>query len=684
MRRDVASCLGALLSVASLAAGGAHATPMPLQPRDLFSLNWASDPRFRPDGGMLAYVRISNDIMTDVGRRSIWLIDTRTGVQTPLAAGDHDASAPRWSPDGARIAYTAASGEGTAELLVRWLSSGQTARVARLERPPHDVGWSPDGKRLAFVMDEPGQVETLGVPIAKPPGAVWAEPLKVVNEINYRADGVGELKPGRRHLFIVDADGGAPRQITFGDTDDAGPLSWSPDGKTVLFTGKRDKDWQLAGFRSAIYRVDVASGALTRLTMQEGPDAEAEYSPDGRRIAFVGYDDHLRGYENAHVYVMDADGQNRRQLAPALDRSLADPHWSADGKAVYADYVDHGVTKVARLGLDGSLTDVAAGLGGESLNLPYTGGAYAMARDGAIVFTQGAPDEPPEIAIARGSQIRRLTDLNGDLFAARTLAKVEPLPVLSPFDKHPVDAWIATPPGFDPARKYPLILEIHGGPFASYGPVFSTDDQLYAAAGYVVVFANPRGSTSSGEAFANGIDHAYPGYDYDDLMGAVDAAIARGFVDPDRLFVTGGSGGGVLTAWIVGKTHRFRAAVTQKPVINWSSEVLTNDLYPWMAKYWFGKMPWEDPQGYWARSPLSLVANVSTPTLVVVGDQDLRTPDGESEQYYGALRLRGVPTGLVKVPGAFHDMAARPSHAASKAEAVLAWFARYDVGAAKP
>jgi len=246
-----------------------------------------------------------------------------------------------------------------------------------------------------------------------------------------------------------------------------------------------------------------------------------------------------------------------------------------------------------------------------------------------------------------------------------------------------VDAWIITPPGFDPARKYPLILEIHGGPFASYGPTFATDDQLYAAAGYVVLYVNPRGSTSYGDVFANGIDHAYPGLDYDDLMSAVDGALAKGFVDPNRLFVTGGSGGGVLTTWIVGKTHRFRAAVSQKPVINWSSEVLTTDLYPWMAKYWFGNLPWEDPQGYWKRSPLSLVGNVTTPTLVIVGTSDLRTPDSEAEQLFDALQIRGVPTGLVQVPGAYHDMAARPSHAAQKAEAVLAWFARYDTSPAQ-
>ena len=273
--------------------------------------------------------------------------------------------------------------------------------------------------------------------------------------------------------------------------------------------------------------------------------------------------------------------------------------------------------------------------------------------------------------------VRQLTRLNEDLFAGKRLARVEPLPAVSSYDKRPIDAWIVLPPNFDPSRKYPLILEIHGGPFSSYGPMFSTDDQLYAANGYVVVYANPRGSTSYGEAFANLIHHDYPGHDYDDLMSVVDAAVAKGFVDPDNLYVTGGSGGGALTAWIVGKTGRFRAAAAQKPVINWSSEVLTSDLYPWMAKYWFGNLPWEDPQGYWKRSPLSLVANVTTPTLVVVGTSDLRTPDSEAEQLFDALQIRGVPTGLVQVPGAFHDMAARPSHSAQKAEAVLTWFSRY-------
>jgi dipeptidyl aminopeptidase/acylaminoacyl peptidase len=329
--------------------------------------------------------------------------------------------------------------------------------------------------------------------------------------------------------------------------------------------------------------------------------------------------------------------------------------------------------------MDGKIEQIAEGLAGTELDRPYTGGSFSVSDGGLVAFTMGAPDHPADVgvAVAKGGT-RRLTRLNDDLFLGKSLAKVEHLDVASSADKRPIDAWMALPPGFDPAKKYPLILEIHGGPFSAYGPVFSTDDQLYAAAGYVVLYANPRGSTSYGAEFANLIHHAYPGQDYDDLMSAVDGAIAKGFVDPNQLFVTGGSGGGVLTAWIVGKTGRFKAAAVQKPVIDWASFALTADDTAFFAKYWFGKMPWEDPEGYWKRSPLSLVGNVSTPTMIVVGEEDYRTPDSEAEQYYEALQLRGVPTALVKVPGASHGgLAARPSQSAAKASAILAWFDRY-------
>jgi acylaminoacyl-peptidase len=296
-----------------------------------------------------------------------------------------------------------------------------------------------------------------------------------------------------------------------------------------------------------------------------------------------------------------------------------------------------------------------------------------------VAYTAAGPERLADVSVVplRGGAPKRLTDLSGDLLSQRSLGKLEELWVPSSHDGMRIQAWVITPPGFDPAKRYPLILEIHGGPFAAYGPTFAAELQLYAAAGYVVVYVNPRGSTGYGKAFGNAIHHAYPGFDYDDLMSAVDAVIARGYVDTSRLFVTGGSGGGVLTAWIVGKTDRFRAAVVQKPVINWTSFALTADRYTFFWKYWFPGLPWEQQEQYWARSPLSLVGHVKTPTMVLTGEEDYRTPMSESEQYYQALQLQRVPTALVRVPGAGHGLDKRPSQLASKVAHVLAWFERH-------
>jgi dipeptidyl aminopeptidase/acylaminoacyl peptidase len=675
--------LAVVAAALTLAAGAgsaevAEAPGKTFGARDLFGLQAASDPQVRPDGGAIAYVRVANDIMTDRARRSIWLVDPAGGGQTPLVVDDNANMAPRWSPDGSRLAYVAAGTNG-AQLMVRWVAAGRDARVASLEEEPNDLTWSPDGKTLAFTMLIPDEAKPLAAPLAKPEGAKWADPLQVIDRVTYRADGEGFLKPGYRHVFIVSADGGQPRQLTFGKFDDAGPISFTRDGRAVLFSTNRAANWERDPQESEVYAVGVADGAMTRLTTRVGPDMAAVPSPDGSRIAYVGYDDaRRRGYENIRLYVMDRDGKNSRVLTGGLDRSIGAAQWAADGKSLIVSYEDSGATRLARVGLDGKVEDLATGLAGAGFDRPYTGGAISAGKSGLVAFTLGGPDHPADLAVWRAGKVQRLTDLNADLLAGKALGKVEALPVTSSFDRKPIGAWIVTPPGFDPAKKYPLILEIHGGPFSAYGPTFASDVQLYAAAGYVVVYSNPRGSTSYGEGFANEIDRSYPSHDYDDLMSVVDAAIARGFVDDRRLYVTGGSGGGLLTAWIVGKTDRFRAAATQKPVINWASEVLTTDGYAGMAPYWFGKWPWEDPQGYWARSPLSLVGNVKTPTLVVVGDHDDRTPPSEADQYFAALQLRGVPTALVRVPGASHGgIAARPSQSAAKTAAIVAWFERY-------
>jgi dipeptidyl aminopeptidase/acylaminoacyl peptidase len=670
----------AAVALAVVGTAGAKPADSPshsFEGKDIFSLQCVTDPQIRPDGHVIAYVRMSYDIMTDRPRRSIWLVDADTGVQTPLSTGSGSSYSPRWSPDGKRLAYVASDGSH-AQLFVRWMQTEQAARITDLTETPEHLQWSPDGRSIAFVMMTADDKATLGVSPARPEGANWAEPLTVITDVKYRADGEGYLKSGYTHAFVVSAEGGFPRQLTFGAFNESGPVDWTPDGRNILLSGNRTDGWQRDPVTTQIYQVAVADSIVTALTHRVGPDRAPRVSPDGKKIAYLAFDDKFLGYQNVRVHVMDRDGSNDRSISDSLDRTVDEAEWASDGRSVFIQYTDEGVTRVARLTLDGHLQKLADGLAGSQLDRPYSGGEFTVSSNGIVAFTSGAPDHPADLAIARGNRVTRLTRLNDDLFAVRKLAKVEPLAVSSSVDKRPIGAWLVTPPNFDPGRKYPLILEIHGGPYASYGPTFSTDDQLYAAAGYMVLYTNPRGSTSYGEEFANFISHDYPSHDYDDLMSAVDAAIAKGSVNPDQLFVTGGSGGGVLTAWIVGKTHRFKAAATQKPVINWGSFALTTDISTYVPKYWFGKQPWEDPETYWKHSPLALVGNVTTPTLVVVGGEDYRTPVSDSEQYYAALQLRGVPTALVKVPGASHGgLAARPSQSAAKASAILAWFERY-------
>lgn len=647
-------------------------------PKDLFALQYATDPEIAADGREIAYVRVSYDLMSDKARRSIWLINAGSGEQSPLGGGPASQSSPRWSPGGDRLAFVSADESGKPQLWVRWLASGAEAKLANLPNAPGDITWSPDGRRIAFSMLVETPPASLGAPLAKPEGAKWAEPLKVISQLHYREDGEGYLKPGYRQLFVIAADGGAPRQLTFGPCDTGGSLAWTPDGGTIVFASNREKDWELDPLAARIWALGLASGELTPITSQHGPSGDPAVSPDGRQITWVGFEDRSRGYENAQLWLMNRDGTNLTSLTAGFDRSVSRPRWAPDGRSIFIAFGDRGVTKIGRVDLTGHVQTVAEGLGGSEPDRPYNGGGFSIGAGGATAFTLGGADHPSDVGLARGGTIRRLTNLDAGLLEGKTLAKVEPLGVTSSFDKRPIDAWIMIPPGFDPGRKYPLILEIHGGPFAAYGPSFASELQLYAADGYVVVYANPRGSTSYGESFANLIDKNYPSQDFDDLMSVVDAAIAKGFVDPNNLFVTGGSGGGLLTAWIVGKTDRFRAAAAQKPVINWTSEVLTVDLYAFMAKYWFGKMPWQDPDFYWRRSPLSLAGNVATPTLVMVGEDDHRTPPSEAEQFFQALQLRSVPTVLVRVPGASHEgLADRPSQEAAESAAILAWFDRY-------
>ncbi|HEV7607776.1 MAG TPA: S9 family peptidase [Steroidobacteraceae bacterium] len=674
-------CCAALVA-ASLFGASAGAADLPSSRRlhsiDVFQLEYADDVQISPDGSRIVYVRVSHDIMTDRARRNLWIVDAAGTNNRPLRSEAKNFSSPRWSPDGSRLAYVSAA-EGSPQLYVRWMDSGQTALLTNLTEAPSAIAWSADGKSIAFTQLVPANKPPLATPPEKPEGAQWAPPVKIIDSVVYRADGAGFLEAGYQHVFIVSSEGGTARQLTNGDFNDDGPLSFAPDNKSIVFSANRGADWELDPQESEVFSVDIASASLTQLTTRDGPDGSPVVSPDGRKIAYVGFDDKLQGYQVTHLYVMDIDGKNSRVVTAGFDLDVAEPHWAADSRNVYFSYDERGVRKLGLTSLDGKVRVIAEGLGGTDLGRPYTSGSFTVARNGRVAFPHNTPARPADVGTATtGARERVLTTLNDDLLGNKTLGAVREISWKSSKDQRDIQGWVVTPPDFDPAKKYPLILEIHGGPFAAYGPNYTTELQLFAAAGYIVLYANPRGSTSYGETFGNLIHHAYPGDDYDDLMSGVDAMIAQGNVDPQNLFVTGGSGGGVLTAWIVGKTDRFRAAVVAKPVINWSSFVLTSDANNFYYRYWFGAQPWEKPEEYWRRSPLSLVGNVKTPTMLLTGEADYRTPITESEQYYQALKLRKIDTVMVRIPEASHGgMVARPSNLIAKVDNILAWFSRY-------
>jgi len=685
-------CIG--LVVLSVGCASASAQPAParrslpvFEARDVFELEWAANPEISPDGQWIVYQRQWMDVMTDRRRSSLWVVGSDGRDHRPLGAGD-DAFLPLWSPDGKRLLYAAREGQAV-QLYVRYQDTGQTARLTHVLRAPSSASWSPDGRAIAFTMLVPAKAEPLATLPEKPEGATWADPPKVVRRLVYRADGEGYLENGYVQLFVLPAEGGTPRALTAGDVNVAGRPVFAPDGRAVLFASNRRPDWEYEPSDTEVYEVDLADGSLRALTDRRGPDFSPAVSPDGRSIAYLGFDERYQGYQVTHLYVMNRDGSGSHVLAGDFDRDASDPVWSGDGKGVYFSTADRGNGKVAFVATSGPAAGkvqiVASDLGGGDLGRPYGGGSYSVSAGGRVAYTWTRPEVPADVAVATlGVPPKVLTQLNGDLLPYRRLGTTEEIRFESSHDRRKIQGWIVKPPAFDATKRYPLILEIHGGPFADYGDRFGAEIQLYAAAGYVVLYVNPRGSTSYGEEFGNLIHHDYPGHDYDDLMSGVDAVLARGYVDPDQLFVTGGSGGGVLTAWIVGKTDRFRAAVSAKPVINWESFVLTSDMTNFFTRYWFAAPPWENPEEYLRRSPLQYVGNVKTPTMLLTGEQDFRTPISEAEQFFTALKLRKVDTALVRFPGASHELVTRPSQLIAKVGYVLAWFEKHRPRASSP
>ncbi len=643
-------------------------------------LDWedVASPQLSPDGRQILYTRRWVDKMNDRMDSSIWIMGVDGSRNRELLRG----SSPVWAPDGTRIAYLASDGDGRTQIFVRWMDDeGAVSQVTRLTERPSSIQWSPEGDRLAFQMLVPEELDSSWrIPMPqRPQGARWTGESRVEDRLAYKSDRVGWLARGHQHLFVVRAEGGTVRQVTTGSYDH-GDFRWMPDGRSLVFSGLRVEDAEHEVGHREIYAVDVETREVRQLTNIPGPHQNPVPSPDGRLIAFQGHEWTRDPYRENELYVMDAGGGNVRRVARELGNSLGNVTWAPDGSGLYFNAQILGTENLWFAPLDGEPRPVTEGQ--HMLNVSD------LSRDGAAVGTRSGPQEPRSLItfrVSRPADVTVLHSTNRELLADVTLGEVEEIwyPSVDGLDIH---GWIVKPPDFDPSHRYPLILRIHGGPHAMYNVGFDFNNQDHAANGYVVLYTNPRGSGGYGSEFGNAIKYAYPSLDYDDLIVGVDTLIGRGYIDDRNLFVYGGSGGGVLTAWIVGHTDKFTAAVAKAPVTNFLSFCGTVDGNPirWCEGGRFEHFPWEDPSGHLARSPIMHVGKVTTPTMLMTGERDLRTPMSQTEEYYRALRIRQVPTAMIQLTDGWHSRADPPTNRIRVQLYLRNWFERFMVGDPQP
>ena len=649
--------------------------PRTLTPQDVFAFESVTDARIAPDGRRVIATLTKRDIATDT--RVPRLVESLDRGPWTEIAGTEGVMMARLAPDGRRIALLRRDG-GRNHVAVH---DGTLTVLHETEAPLRDLAWSPDGTLLAFQQRiDSALPEWLGL-LTPPPGAAWAAPVKHTDRLFYRHDVSGELPESVFHAFILPAAGGAPRQLTSGPWYSGMPhhnppgLVFTPDGSALLFAGSQDPKWDREPGETDIHSVSLADRSVHRLTDIKGGTAHPAPSPDGKWLAFTAV--HHRGLSHhlRRLFIMPLAGGAPREILPDFDRSIGEVAWAADGASLLVNYDDAGHTRIARVTLDGTITVLAQDAGSGQIEMPYGGGAtFSVATDGSVAYVRTTTTTPSDVALVtpNGDQAV-LTSLNQTL--AGGFRDAEAFTVTGPEGRE-IPCWLMLPEGQGP---HPLILEIHGGPYAQYGARFSMKYQFLAAAGYAVLSVNPTGSTGYGEDFANALHARFPGPDWADLMAAVDAAITRPEIDARNLFVTGVSGGGVLTLWSITHTERFRAAVSIKPVVNWESLILTSDIGPSLGVTWMGgKLPWEDPEGYRALSPLAHVAAARTPTLLMCGESDHRTPASEAIQMYTALKLAGVEAELLRFPGTSHSSSVmRPSLFAAEVTATIGWFERH-------
>ena len=666
-----------LMAVFSLPAWADDADDSRLSVADYLEFESVSDPRISPDGSQVVYTRRWVDQKADRLSSGLWIMDADGSRHRFLREGSN----ARWSPQGDRILFTAKGDNDKPQIFVRWVhDEGLESQVTRVEVTPSSPTWSPDGQKIAFVAIVPAEDKwQIDLPKA-PEGAEWSKTPMILDRLHYRQDRVGYTDPGFSHLFVVPAESGTARQLTEGEWNvgaqfdglfSGAGLSWMPDSQRIVFDGWKESNGDMLYRRSHIYSIDISSKETVRLTSETGFWSDPVVSNDGSVIAFQGYPATEATYEMARIHIMDADGSNVRQLSQEFDRPANNMIWARNDRGVYFTAQDEGYINVFYMGLNGGVRPVTEGKMTQTLD--------SVNRNGNVgVGVRGSYYEPGDIysyPLSGRGGATRLTSVNADLLIGKTLGEHEEI-WYEASDGNRAHGWIVKPPDFDPEQQYPLLMEIHGGPFAMYNGRFNFQYQVFAANGFVVLYTNPRGSTGYGETFSQAINHAYPSVDYLDLMGGVDAVVANGYIDEKRMYVGGCSGGGVLSSWVIGHTTRFAAAAVRCPVSNWLSMAGTTDI-PYFTYSFFQKPFWEDPSDWLKHSSLMYVGNVTTPTAVMTGEQDLRTPMAQSEEYYAALKVRGIPARLLRFNDQYHGTGTKPSNYMRTILYMMSWYNKF-------
>lgn len=699
-----------LMVTACALAAPALAQRRPITEADLLKFVWVADPQISPDGSQIAFVRVDVNEKADTYDTSVWIVNA-DGSQPPRRlTGTTRDSAPRWAPDGSQLAFVRATEKDgkvqPPQIYLLAMAGGEARAVTDLPRGAGNPAWSPDGQMLAFSSSakpedlQPKPEHKEGTPEPR------QSDVRVITEAVYRANGVTGFgyvdrdRPAQIWTVTLPAAGAAPARptpVTTGEFS-AGNHSWSADGRQIYFVSDRRKQPYYLPGDSDLYAVAREGGEPRVIASIDGGIGAYAVGPDGQHIAFLGalHGNPERSYSQADLWVVDRPGGTPRNLTADYDFDAggslggdqraprgghpAAPVWDRDGRSILMRSGIHGNADVVRV-------DVATG---RVMQPPVRKAQDVMsftadrtARTLALVIS--TPTRIGDLFVAAAADgsapPQQVTSFNATLFDQLTLTEPEEFWYTS-FDGRKIQGWIQKPPSFDASKRYPMIVQIHGGPHAAYGNTFTHEFQWMAAKGYVVLYTNPRGSSNYGQDFGNIIQFAYPGDDYKDIMAGVDEVVKRGYVDEARLGVTGGSGGGLLTNWTVTQTTRFKAAVSQRDISDWASFWYTAD-FTLFRQTWFRKPPFQDPADFARRSPITHVEKIQTPLMFILGDEDWRTPPSAGgEELFRALKYLKRETVMVRFPNENHDLSrsGKPWHRVERLQHIVGWFDRYLLG----